>query len=443
MRKILVFILATVFIFSNSLVFAGGAEPTNEELLKEIKALKARVLELETKLMKQEEKVKKTETQTKEIQDKFEHLDTHVLHREEGIPAFISEGFKIGAGATMVVQGTDEINADNITRHNAATDASYSADLEIEKEFEDYGKAFFHLEAGKGQGIEDELKLYSNVNIDALDNENIKLAEAWYEHYFGDWAILTFGKLDSTVYFDGNAFANDETTQFLGRIFRNSPTIEFPDYTAGIRLALAPVEYVEIDLGYFDGDADWEDILDEGFYIGQVNLKPNFFDRPGNYRLLGWISDRNHTKWSDATNTQEEAYGLGISFDQELTDSLGAFVRYGWQDPEQRLNGLTNDFSLAHAWSTGLQLKGNLWSRDDDVVGLAIGQAIPSDDYKDSSPILAARKELHFEGYYNYKVNDHLTISPDIQIICNPYGRDASEGDDTISVYGMRAQIDF
>ena len=39
------------------------------------------------------------------------------------------------------------------------------------------------------------------------------------------------------------------------------------------------------------------------------------------------------------------------------------------------------------------------------------------------------RKESHLELYYNFKVNEHLRISPDIQVVWNPYGDDASVED--------------
>jgi len=441
MKKITVLITGFIIIFLTATVFAGGNEPTNEELLKEIKGLKARVLELETRLMKQEGKIQSTENQTQEIKDKFEHIDTHLLHREEGLPAFFSDGFKIGAGATMIIQGTDDVNADSVTDNEAATDASYSVDLELEKKLEDYGKIFLHLETGKGNGIEDELKVFSNANQDVLNNENVEVAEIWYEHYVNDLAIITFGKLDPTVYFDNNAIANDETTQFLGRMFRNSPVIEFPGYTGGLRLALAPNDKLELNLGYFDADADWEDITDGPFFIGQVNIKPNLFKKKGNYRLLAWLNNKNHIKWSDTTQNKESGYGWGLSFDQELTKNASAFFRYGWQNPDYYLNDQT--YSLESSWSGGLQLSGELWGRENDVWALAIGQIFPSKDYKDSNSALKAKTESHLETYYSFKINDHLTIGPDIQFIWNAYGKDSKISDQSQGVYGGRAQIDF
>lgn len=398
-----------------------------EELRTELKALKARIIALENKLEKQEEKSAKYV----EAQETLETIKS----------AF--DGLTIGAGATFVVQATENAN-NNSNDGDSVTDASYSIDLEFEKEFADYAKGFIHLEAGGGEGVENELTVFSNVNRDADNDENVRLTEVWYEHYLKDLPItVTAGKIDATCYIDTNEYANDEAVQFLGRIFRNSPVIEFADNAAGVRFGLEPAEFMDTELVVMDADSDWEDVFEHIFLAGQVNFKPNLFGRGGNYRVIAWLNDREHTKWDDSTENKKEGFGFGLNFDQELTDNLGVFVRYGWQDPEQRLNGLDDDFSLEHSWSTGLQLSGNLWGRADDVLGLAIGQAIPSDDYKDADATRNAESEGHFEAYYSCKLNEHLTVSPDLQVIWNSYGDDATGGDDAIIVGGMRGQVDF
>jgi carbohydrate-selective porin OprB len=67
---------------------------------------------------------------------------------------------------------------------------------------------------------------------------------------------------------------------------------------------------------------------------------------------------------------------------------------------------------------------------------------MPSDDYKKVND-LKAKTESHLEAYYNFKVNEHFSVSPDVQVIWDPYGGDAANGDKTIFVGGMRAQVDF
>jgi high affinity Mn2+ porin len=427
------FVFGIVF-YSCNPVFAK----TTEE---EISELKARIVQLEKRLAQQEDKTVEVEKIAHGAKREFsEFIDYKAGEGLEIKPA----GLTIGAGATFILQGTNNANGDDLAKNGEdVTDVSYSMDLEFEKTFDDYGLAFIHLETGDGAGIEDELQVFSNVNRDADDSDNsVSVTEAYYEHYFKILPLtLTFGKIDPTAYLDQNEYANDECTQFLGHIFRNSPALEFPDdNAAGVRMAIEPVDFLGLEFTAMDANADWEDAFDNMFLAGQVNIKPNILNRPGNYRVYGWFNDKDHIKWDDAEKTKEESYGFGLSFDQEITDVLGAFARYGWQDPEVYAD--ESDFSLEQSWSAGIQLAGSLWNRDEDVVAIAFGQVIPSDDYKKAND-LKAHTESHLEAYYNFKVNDNLSVSPDIQVIWDPYGGDATNGDKTIFVGGVRAQVDF
>ena len=411
----------------------GASYADEAEIMAEIAKLKARIVELEQKVTQQQQEVSEAQRKVTETQDKVSKF-------ESGSDVF--EGISIAAGATFILQGTHNANGDDLlSEGDDVTDASYSIDLGIEKEFEDYGKAFIHLEAGGGDGVEDELKVFSNVNRDADNNENVRLTEAWYEQYLTDVSLtVTFGKIDATGFIDTNEYANDEGGQFLGRIFRNSPTIEFADNAAGIRLGFEPIDSLDLEFILMDADSDWEDMFDEVFIATQINFKPMLFGKNGNYRLIGWLNDREHTKWLETAKTTKESYGFGLSFDQELNEALGLFFRYGWQNPKVYLNG--EDYSLEHSWSTGIQLSGSIWSREDDILGLAYGLIYPSDEYKDAQN-RSAKSEGHMELYYRYKVNDYLSFSPDLQIVWRPYGRDAANGSDAIVAFGLRGQIDF
>ena len=400
--------------------YPASAETTNQVLLERLSQLETKVKELEQKLAKYEI----TESQTAGT----------AADPESTEPANVfTDGINIGAGGTFIYQFTENAIED-------VNDASYSADIEIEKGFGDYGLAFLHLETGDGAGVEANLIVYSNVNRDADDSDNqVQLTELWYEQYFGR-GVLTFGKIDATGYIDTNEYANDECYQFLGHIFRNSPTIEFPDNGGGIRINVLANEYIELDAVAMDATSSWDNLYDQGFYAAQLNIKPGFWGRGGNYRLSGWFNDSPHTKWHDMSKTREEGYGFGMSLDQELTDSIGIFARYAWCDPDVFLNG--EDFSLEHAYSVGTHFSGSLWNRADDHLGLGFGQVFASDDYKEVLS-LRAKAESHLEAYYNFSVNEHLSISPDIQIIWNPYGKDIEEQDNAVLVGGIRSQVDF
>ena len=442
MRKVLVlafFVFLALFINK-----AAFAEATIEKLEDKIARMEARIQELENRLAIYEDAGEGHRSGNKKAVEKAEAVSESENEEAHAEAVSFLEGLEIRAGATFIYQFTENANVNAPSGDDKdASDVSYSVDLEFENKFEDYGTAFLHLETGDGAGAEDELEVFSNVNRDADDSDNsVSVTEAWYEHYFKLLPLtLTVGKIDATAYIDGNEYANDECSQFLGRIFRNSPVIEFPDdNTAGIRALVEPVEFLEIELAAMDANDDWEDIFDNIFLVGQLNLKPGVFNRPGNYRIYGWINDKDHREWNNDLETEEENYGFGVSIDQEITDIVGAFARYGWQDPE--VYAEDSDFSLEQSWSAGIQFTGSPWLRDEDIFAVAFGQVIPSDDYQQANG-LKAKTESHLEAYYNFKFNEHLSISPDLQLIWRPYGGDAAGDDGTIVIGGLRGQLDF
>lgn len=448
-KRILFFAFLSIFITSR-FCYADDAETLKilGEMQARIEALEEKVAQQEAYIKSQESTVQAQERKIDEYESRFSQFDEK-LHRETGLQEKIAKGLEIGAGATMIVQATNNTNATQ-EKKRGRCDASFSEDITIQKDFEGVsGKAFLHLEAGQGDGLIDELSLYSNVNKDAINEEHVSVAEILYEQgLFENKAILTFGKLDPSAYFDNNKVANDETTQFISNIFRNNPTIEFPDNTVAVRAAVLPIDWLELNYGVFDGNSDWDNIGDNLFHAGEVTFKANFAGLEGNYRVYGWYSKARHIEWLDAEKQKEALYGLGLSFDQKLCGEMTAFARYGWVDPRRYNPDLTAsgelNYSLEHSWSTGLEIQGKPWHRDNDVLALAVGQVIPSDDYKKAfEPELNAKVEGHLEAYYNIHINDHLAVSPDIQYIWNPFGKDIAEDTNGIFVGGVRAQVDF
>jgi len=317
-------------------------------------------------------------------------------------------GIKANFGLTGIFQNT--FNApDN------ETEGTLSSDIELEKTFNS-GKIFLHIESGSGKGLDEKTGyFFSPVNYDAI-GENIIL-------------------LDPTGYLDQNNFANDETTQFLNGIFRNSQTIEFPENSPGIHFLFSPSDKFEIECGVIDAEGEWndlsefDDIFRSIFYFLQTEIKTNLSGKEGNYRIYGWINTADHTEWLNPAKTDKKNYGFGISIDQNLNENLGLFFRIGWQDKSVSPNDVN--------WSVGLNISGKKWRRENDNLGVAFGQNLFSDDYKKAGN--SGKTESIGEIYYNFYVNQYISISPDIQIIDNAGGEDRS----TLTVAGLRMQIDF
>ena len=421
---------------------------TNETLLKEIRALKdtvsrqaQKIDELEKRVAGQETKAQPTGMLVAES-DIDKKIDERLSHRAPGYQ--LMEGLTLGLETTTIVQAGHHLNGDlQLSKNEDVTDATMTTKISFNKKFGEYGEGYAQLKAGQGAGLDSSLKLFSYVNSNANDNSSAYFTEAWYEFYFKQISgALTLGKLDPTNYIDTNDYANCDPYQFLGGIFNNSPVIDFPGNNGfGVHFGAAPYELFDINLVAMAGNDGWNNVFDAMFLSGQINFKPKFFGKPGNYRLIAWENGANHTKWTDTEEIKENSYGYGLSFDQELTDVIGLFARYGWQDPKVYLNDSV--FSLEQSWSLGPQFKGSVWGRPADVLGVGFGQIIPSDKYKEAGSDLLAKTESYLECYYNIKINDHFALTPDFQVIWQPYGKDATNGDGPIVIGGLRGQMDF
>ena len=62
--------------------------------------------------------------------------------------------------------------------------------------------------------------------------------------------------------------------------------------------------------------------------------------------------------------------------------------------------------------------------------------------YKEVNGVKGETENL-FDMYYKWLFNDYLSVTNDIQIIQNPFGNDASNGNSTVFVCGIRTQISF
>lgn len=355
----------------------------------------------------------------------------------------------------VTVQGT--VNANNTdSEKEDVTDGNYLLFFFFSRSVGDNGFLFADVLAGDGTSVEDELALYSNVNRNVLDTNNtLNLVELWYAHYFFE-KQLTFriGKIYTCLYVDQNRIANNEWVQFIGRDFRNASTIDFPGCSFGVHFFLAPdsIPWLELEMQAVDGNTDWEDIGDDTFATYQVNIKPQLESGLiGNYRIYGWSKTTDYTLWDDFTETNKHRSGYGINFDQQLTDTLTIFGRYGWADPKVfdpavvAWNGA--NYTIEHAWSAGFQVDGKAWNREGDHIGVAYGVDVPSEDYKDAVAGSKAENEQHAELYYAWRVNEYLLITPDIQVIWNPFGDDNiidnDRRDATVTVIGCRLTMDF
>ncbi|MEJ2566927.1 MAG: carbohydrate porin [Gammaproteobacteria bacterium] len=360
---------------------------------------------------------------------------------------FKLSGIDISGGITTILQGTDGAPEN-------ATDLSYSLDLGLEAQVSDHGKAVVALEAGEGLGVDATLHSLSTANYDAFytnltsaspDATDVVVASVSQVFYEGEYwdgkIIVSIGKLDIYSMFDENAYANDETEQFLTAMFvRSAGTsyIELDQYYApGVVLQYAVADSVDLTFIASNGNQDgFQDVFNNMYFVGQINFKPRLAGRDGHYRLYA-ISDDRKDAYHDINTGKATANTVwGVSFDQAVSDGVGLFARYSTQDDNIAEN------IVKSAWSLGTLIEGTLWGRNKDTIGIAYGSVILNDKANPAAALGFSNTgdESHIETFYNFGVSEQFALTADVQII-NNNGGDASA--DTVTVAGLRGQLNF
>lgn len=423
----------------------------------DLKPLNERIEILEKKTGELEKEVRQEHgTMLKEIGEhitRFESELDMVDYRTGRIKAMEERvgAFTLGGDLSFFLQGLVNNNQGSGDR----ADVSYSGDLFLVIPAGPYGNTYFRGDIGQGKGIALYLPpTFSGPNADLEFNEaKFELVEAWYWTEFPIPDIrdkrleLTIGKMDPTAIFDINAVANSETGQFLADMFVNNLALEFggdsngygPGLSAAYRFTSVYEKGLKIvgRVGIFEGDGNFKDVLDKPFLIAELDMWMPYYGLNGNYRIYGWVNKKDHTDLLDSSKDNLSNQGAGLSIDQQMSNEITLFSRYGIQD------GDVSKFD--RVFTVGGQIIGNSWKRANDVIGIAYGASHVTEKYKKASLTLDgyaanANYEHYLEAYYKYWANKNLSLSPDVQYVMNPGGDRAK---DNIFIYGVRMQLVF
>ena len=376
-------------------------------------------------------------------------------------PALEEQGLTLGLSATQVYQGV--VHGETTHRHAGRWAGSY--DLEIEADMDalanlDGGRVYVLTEGSWSDGLDaSSVGSLFGVNDDAGGDRSADVTEFWYEHAFADGRVrVRLGKMDLTggfechdqpVAFDGNVYANDETTQFLNGALVNNPAIPFPDYGIGLAVHVEPVDGWYASTAIADAQADVREVgfntaFDREDYtfsiveVGHVGELPSpHGPLPGAVRVGLWYDPQPKARF-DGRGSERDDVGFYASADQMLLregddpasgEGLGLFVRFGWAD--EAVN------PIGTFWSAGCQYRGLVPGRDDDVLGVGMARARASDE---PGTGFTSAHETAVEAYYAVQVTPWLSVSPHVQYVADP---GALDGVDDAVIMGVRVQAAF
>ena len=254
------------------------------------------------------------------------------------------------------------------------------------------------------------------------------LLEAWYRHTFElgtDTSLaLTGGIIDSTRYIDENRYANDEDSQFMKPAFAtpdNSPGA--PSYDPGAAVELYHDSW-SLKGVYMKAS---NDISDSFHYFGvQAGYQYSTTLGPGHFRLLAYTAN-GRVKEKKREPYDASMRGIGLSWDQELGEGWGIFVRAFTQNDQAPV---VYDRDL----SGGLSMSGRHWGRPDDTLGIAYARLIGSSRQKIDHSDVA-------EAYLKFQLPRSIDFTVDVQY--EKDSNDSTNGAPRAWVLGGRLNLEF
>jgi high affinity Mn2+ porin len=277
------------------------------------------------------------------------------------------------------------------------------------------------------------------------------------------------GKFAVIDIFDGNAYAKDTRKDFINWSMWAPGAFDYSADKVGLTYgATAELNQKQWALraGYFlmvgTSNANNFDmrVFQRGSYVLELETRYSLFSQPGKLRSIAWLNSAYSGSYRETLNNPaldldiaqtrqgRIKYGYVFNLEQALSDDVGVFGRWSWNDGKTEIMAFTDiDASLA----AGLSIKGNRWGRPDDVIGVGGAINALSKDHRDfiaagglgvliGDGALNYRRERIFETYYAYALNKQITLTADYQFIANPaYNADRGP----VSVFSGRLHAEF
>jgi len=263
------------------------------------------------------------------------------------------------------------------------------------------------------------------------------------------------GKFAITDFFDDNTYSHDPRTQFVNWSLMYNGAWDYPADTRGY--TIGTIQELKMRTWAFRAASVMEPTTANGptfdTRLGRNRGTALEYEhdhtvakRTGAIRILAFENLEDAGTYREAMRGAGEApdlgptrrngtkkYGFGLNAEQQLSQDVGIFGRYGWNDGKTETWAFTE---IDRSLSGGISIKGLRWGRREDTVGVGAVRNYISDDHR---AFLAAsgygfiigdgrlnyRPEEIVEAYYAFHMPAGWTITPDFQWIANPaYNQD-------------------
>lgn len=361
-------------------------------------------------------------------------------------------------------------------------------------------EALFDLESAGGRGISDALGMAGFTNVDVVRNPTLGsapyIARLIVHQIFAlsakekdaertSTSLLTklperrfelrAGKMSVADYFDVNSVGSDSHLQFLNWTAVNDGAYDYAADTRGYTVA-AMAEYDDHNWSARFAEAlmpkvangpklDYDLMRARSENI-ELEFRPEFQkERKTTIRLLSFINHANMGSYREAvqaflagrdpqpdiTAHRKQGrikYGFGLNAEQEISKTVRAFGRLGWNEGQNESFAYTE---VDQAVEVGADWRLDRWRRSNDKVGIAfitngisrlhqLYLALGGNGFLLGDGRLTYGREDILETYYNVHVWRGVYFSPELQWAVHPgYNKDRGP----VIVPGLRLHVEL
>lgn len=284
--------------------------------------------------------------------------------------------------------------------------------------------------------------------------------------------VLTAGKFGVADIFDTNRYAHDPRGDFLNWSIIDTGSFDYAADAWGYSFGVAAEWYQgpwTMRLGLFNlSKVPNGEVLERDFsqnqLVAEIEHRHSIAGRAGAVRITGFRNRGQFSRFDEAialaqrtggpvdaslTRRRMDRFGIAINAEQELTGSLGLFLRAGTTDGTIEPYDFTDiDRTLA----VGLSLSGKGWGRSADTFAIAFANNAISAAHKrylaaggigvlvGDGQLLHPGDEQVIEAYYAWNPCAPVVITADYQRLVNPgYNRDRGP----VNVFALRIHATF
>ncbi|MEO1465516.1 MAG: iron uptake porin, partial [Cyanobacteria bacterium J06633_1] len=380
--------------------------------------------------------------------------------RTDGAQARLQDLEATQFSSTTKLQGEAVFaGADILSAGEASTVLGYRLRLDLSTSFRGDDLLFTRLSTGNFTGFAEEIDTFQG-DLAFVEDEGLRLENLHYSGNIGDrldFIIGAVGLEADDIAPTINFLDGDGGSGAISRFATRNP-LYYPPGEAGLGITHSPIDQIKITAGYVAGAANESSPgsgLFDGPYsaLGQITVSP--FD---SLTLAAtYVHSFNQSDTETGTNaanlqsltadlfgesvpTVSNSYGLELSW--AISDR---FILGGWGGLS-KVNNLSTlgediDRGTQDIWNWAATLAIPDLGKEGSLAGIVVGSEPKVTDSTIANLEADSDRSLHLEAFYQYQVNDNITITPGVVWITEPDS--ATQNGDDLVIGTVRTTFSF